>query len=444
MNNFSQLGISKKIITRLNKQGITYPTPVQAKSIPKILEGRDIVAQAQTGTGKTLAFVLPILENINPKNPYIEALIVTPTRELAIQITAEINKLITDLDTNVLAVYGGQDVDKQINQLQNRISIVVATPGRMLDHLRRGTIDLSKVKRFVLDEADEMLHMGFLPDIEEIIKHLNRKRQTMLFSATIPQEILSLSKRYTINPINLSIEGNSITLDSIKQIAVPTSDRGKFGILCTLLDEQSPFLAIVFCRTKRRASALNEKLKAHKYVSDELHGDLSQAKRERVIKNFKDAKLVILVATDVAARGLDVEGVTHIFNYDIPSDAESYIHRIGRTARAGNEGHAITFFTPKDRKILDTIERGIKSPLQQVEVIPSKEHAAEADRFSSTLLDEPSTRNKEGSRENPRAKRRKFDPNSKTKAKDFSRSKSRKTGKRKEGNKNKSRRRRDS
>ena len=411
MDNFLQLGISSKITKQLEKQGISSPTPVQTKSIPKIIEGRDLIAQAQTGTGKTLAFVLPILENINPKNPYIEALIITPTRELAIQITKEINNLLTSKDANVLAVYGGQDVDRQIRNLKKQISIVVATPGRLLDHLERGTINLSRVKQFVLDEADEMLHMGFLPDIEKIIQHLNRKRQTMLFSATIPKEILSLSKRYTINPITLFIEGNNITLDKVKQIAVPTSDRGKFGILCTLLDEHSPFLAIVFCRTKRRASALNDKLKAQKYISDELHGDLSQAKRERVIKNFRNAKLVILVATDVAARGLDVEGVTHIFNYDIPADAESYIHRIGRTARAGDYGHAITLFTPKDRKYLDAIERGIKASIQQVIVTPTEKHSAEADKISPLLMKESSP----GKHENRKAhtRTRKFDQKSK-------------------------------
>ncbi|SMB81148.1 ATP-dependent RNA helicase DeaD [Desulfonispora thiosulfatigenes DSM 11270] len=377
MNDFLQLGISTKITAKLKTYGITSPTPVQDEAIPKILAGHDIVAKAQTGTGKTLAFVLPILEKINTESPYIQALIVTPTRELAIQITAEIKKLISTINSNVLAVYGGQDVERQIKKLKGQTSVVVATPGRMLDHLRRGTIDLSKVKYFVLDEADEMLRMGFLPDVEEIINHLNIKRQTMLFSATMPKEILSLSKRYTVNPINIIIKSNNITLDNVVQLAAETSDRGKFGVLCTMLDKYSPYLTIVFCRTKRRTSALNEKLLAHGYDSDELHGDLSQAKRERVVKNFKDAKLVILVATDVAARGLDIEGVTHIFNYDIPADAESYIHRIGRTARAGNDGHAITFYTPKDRSYLDTIERGIKTQIKRINVTPKEEQTSE-------------------------------------------------------------------
>lgn len=353
------LGVRNELNEVLEKLGVKEPTPVQQQAIPILLEGKDIVAQAQTGTGKTFAFLLPILEKVNVNKPYVQALIVTPTRELAIQITAELKKLTPAVSANVLAAYGGQDVERQVKKLKGSIHIVVGTPGRILDHIRRGTINLSGVKMLVLDEADQMLHMGFLHDVEEIIKHTSDKRQTMLFSATIPGKIRTLARRYMKNAVDVQIDSKKITLDEIKQVVLTTTDREKQDRLFKLINQYKPYLAVVFCRTKRRASKLNEALLESGYLSDELHGDLSQAKREQVMKRFREAKIQILVATDVAARGLDVEGITHVFNYDIPQDAESYIHRIGRTGRAGEEGRAITLATSRDSFSLREIEKGI-------------------------------------------------------------------------------------
>ncbi|MGF7185876.1 ATP-dependent RNA helicase DeaD [Desulfitispora alkaliphila] len=357
--NFLSLGVRNELNEVLEKLGVKEPTPVQQQAIPILLEGKDIVAQAQTGTGKTFAFLLPILEKVNVNKPYVQALIVTPTRELAIQITAELKKLTPAVSANVLAAYGGQDVERQVKKLKGSIHIVVGTPGRILDHIRRGTINLSGVKMLVLDEADQMLHMGFLHDVEEIIKHTSDKRQTMLFSATIPGKIRTLARRYMKNAVDVQIDSKKITLDEIKQVVLTTTDREKQDRLFKLINQYKPYLAVVFCRTKRRASKLNEALLESGYLSDELHGDLSQAKREQVMKRFREAKIQILVATDVAARGLDVEGITHVFNYDIPQDAESYIHRIGRTGRAGEEGRAITLATSRDSFSLREIEKGI-------------------------------------------------------------------------------------
>lgn len=363
---FFALGVRREISDALKESGLKVPTPVQEQAIPVLLAGKDVIAQAQTGTGKTLAFVLPILEKIDTTKPYVQALIVTPTRELALQITQEVKKLASLVNANVLAAYGGQDVDQQIKKLKGSTHIVVATPGRLLDHLRRETVQLSGVNMLVLDEADQMLHMGFLPDVEEIIMQTSQKRQTMLFSATMPGPIRTLAERYMMKPEDIRVaQSKRITLDEIKQVVFETTDRDKQDTLFRMINEYQPYLAIVFCRTKRRASALNSALKEKGYDSDELHGDLSQAKREQVMKRFKNAKLQILVATDVAARGLDVEGVTHVFNYDIPQDVESYIHRIGRTGRAGQTGMAITFATPHNRVELQDIERGINISLEK-------------------------------------------------------------------------------
>ncbi len=362
MNRFFDLGIKKNLIELLKIQGITEPTPIQEKVIPLLLEGKDVIGQAQTGTGKTLAFLLPMLQRLDPDQREIQGLIVTPTRELALQITSEVKKIIDRLEyLNVLAVYGGQDVEKQVKKLKGPMHMVICTPGRLIDHISRGTIDISKTSMLVLDEADQMLHMGFLPEVERIISSTPKKRQSMLFSATMPKQVQKLAKGYMTNPITVEVKGSNITLEEIEQRVIEVTDRTKQATLFKLLDEYRPFLAMIFCRTKRRASTLNSALIQNGYNSDELHGDLSQGKREQVMAKFRDAKIQFLVATDVAARGLDIEGVTHVFNYDIPHDVESYIHRIGRTGRAGDRGIAITLVAPKDRQDLDIIERGINS-----------------------------------------------------------------------------------
>ncbi len=364
---FKQLGINSEMEESLKKNGILIPTPIQLQAIPALLEGRDVIAQAQTGTGKTLAFLLPILEKIDPNKKAIQALIITPTRELAIQITAEAKKLSGVKGINQLSVYGGQDVEQQIRKLKNGVHLVIGTPGRIIDHLKRETINFGKLDMLVLDEADQMLHMGFLGDIEAIVRQTPKRRQTMLFSATIRQDIKQLAGQYMRDPKSIAVESKTVTLETVEQIVVETTDRGKQDALFEALDKYNPFLAIIFCRTKRRVKMLNDALQKKGYNSDEIHGDLSQAKRERAMKNFKNAKLQYLVATDVAARGIDVVGITHIFNYDIPEDAESYIHRIGRTARAGKTGVAVTFVTPNNVEELNTIERKIKMNIKKNE-----------------------------------------------------------------------------
>lgn len=360
-NAFSKLGISNGLETILNNNGITEPTPIQEKSIPDIVKGRDVIAQAQTGTGKTLAFLLPMMDKIDSNKEFLQGLIITPTRELAIQITQVAKMLAPARNIQILAAYGGQDVEQQVHKLKKGIHLVIATPGRLLDHIRRENIEVGRIRVIVLDEADEMLNMGFMEDIESIVNRTPKARQTMLFSATISNEIRKLGTRFMRDPLQIEIEGKNVTLDEIKQEIVETSEKGKLDTLCKLIDDFNPYLAIVFCRTKHKVSEVNLALLQKGYNSDELHGDLTQGKRERVMKDFRTAKLQILVATDIAARGIDVEGITHVINYDIPEDVDSYIHRIGRTGRIGHLGMAVTLVTPRDQDNLAMIDRKIKA-----------------------------------------------------------------------------------
>lgn len=370
---FNELGINKEVVEVLNNIGIKVPTPVQEKAIPELIKGKDIIAQAQTGTGKTLAFLLPLIQSIDIEKDCVQGLIITPTRELALQITDVAKRLTEAKDFKILAAYGGQDVERQLNRLKSGIHLVIATPGRLLDHIRRDNIDLGKLSILVLDEADEILKMGFLDDIEVIISRTPNTRQTMLFSATIPNEVRSLGKRFMKNPTLIEIESKNVTLDEISQVIIETTDTNKFDTLCKIIDEQRPYIVIIFCRTKQRVIELNNNLLAKGYNSDELHGDLSQGKRERVMKKLRDLKLQILVATDIASRGIDLEGVTHVINYDIPRDVDSYIHRIGRTGRIGNTGIAITLVTPREQDDLALIERKIKLKLKSKSMIEKGE-----------------------------------------------------------------------
>lgn len=377
MNEFKELGIDQQYIQALEGQSITEPTPIQKETIPLLMAGKDVIGQAQTGTGKTLAFLLPMLHSIDSNKDTIQSLIVTPTRELAIQVTAELQQLLaaTEEDINVLAVYGGQDVEKQIHRLKNKaIHVVIGTPGRILDHVRRGTIEFIDVSFLVLDEADQMLHIGFFDEVESIIRETPFTRQTALFSATMSKDIRKIGKRYMKSPSNVEIRTKERIVEEIRQEVVETTDRKKLDALSKVIKEEQPFLGIIFCRTKRRVSKLYGELKARGFLVDELHGDLSQAKREGVMKRFREVKLQYLIATDVAARGLDIDGVTHVFNYDIPQDVESYIHRIGRTGRAGKDGLAITFVALKDKQDLQTIEKGLglNLPRRIVEVALSQ------------------------------------------------------------------------
>jgi len=379
MNKFSKLGLSEELTEYLTELGINEPTPIQEQAIPIVFEGKDLIGQAQTGTGKTFAFLFPILEKINLELPHTQALVVAPTRELAIQITAEARRIVSE-DFGVLAVYGGQDVEQQARKLKGGAHLIIATPGRLLDHLRRGTINLGKIDFLVLDEADQMLHIGFLHEVEDIINQTPPSRQTLLFSATMPEQIQSLAKRYMKKPEIIRIKAKRITLDEIEQVVYETTDRGKFNALLNQLKETEPFLAIIFCRTKRRANKLNEQLKGKGLLSEELHGDLTQGKREKVMKLFREAKIQYLVATDVAARGIDVEGVTHVFNYDIPMDTESYVHRIGRTGRAGETGIAITFITQKDFHEMRSIEKELNLKIKHINLVEKDDSRQRTDR----------------------------------------------------------------
>ena len=377
-NGFTNLNISKELIQILSNNRINEPTPIQHQAIPVLLEGKDAIALAQTGTGKTLAFLLPIMQKINPSENYVQALIISPTRELALQITKVAEMLSQAGGINILAAYGGQDFNQQKKKLKNSVHIVIGTPGRLLDHIKRKSVNFTRIKTLVLDEADQMLDMGFQRDVEQIIHHTARNKQTVLFSATMPSGIAALAEKYLSSPSRIHAPGKKITLENIRQIAVETTDKNKQRMLCSMIDEHKPFMAIIFCRTKRRAQSINEMLNIKNYKSSELHGNLSQAQREKSMKAFRETKVQFLVATDIAARGIDVKGITHIFNFDMPANAESYIHRIGRTGRAGNEGTAITFFTPSDRRELSSIEKGIKSA---IDIIPDKnisrlQHAA--------------------------------------------------------------------
>ncbi len=378
------MGISEMLVEKLKESGIETPTPIQEQAIPYVMKGNDIIAQAQTGTGKTFAFILPILEHLDPDAAHVQALIVTPTRELALQITNEFKKLINDLpEIDVLAVYGGQDVDKQLKKLKKNVQIVVSTPGRLLDHIRRGTVNLSEISSLVLDEADQMLHIGFLNEVEEIIDQTPASRQTMLFSATMPPEIRTLARKHMRDPKYIQVEKTQGPAQTVNQLAIHTVDRAKQATLIGLIETHRPFLAVIFCRTKRRVSKLYEALRSNGFKCDELHGDLSQAKREQVMNRFRDAEVQLLVATDVAARGLDVEGVTHVYNYDIPLDPESYIHRIGRTGRAGMTGMAITLYSSKDRPLLDLIEKELNLSIEKQNLGNMEKNDHESERHSN-------------------------------------------------------------
>lgn len=373
INNFKELGIKQELIDLLSNNGIKTPTPIQEKTIGKIIGGKDIIGEAQTGTGKTLAFLLPMIQGIDVEKKQIQGLIMAPTRELAIQTTEEAKKLSGPFGINILAIYGGQDVFKQLRKLENGVHLVIGTPGRILDHIRRDSINLGYTRFFVLDEADVMLNMGFLNDIEDILSKTPKRRQTMLFSATIPKGLRNLAKKYMKDVETVRIETTNVILDEIKQVVIKTTDRGKEEALINIIKEENPFMAIIFCRTKRRVKTLNIHLQEAGFITDEIHGDLSQSKRERVMKSFRKMEIPLLVATDVAARGLDVEGITHIFNYDIPEDPDSYIHRIGRTGRAGEKGKAYTFVTPKNEEDLTSIEKKINTTLKSKDMKKNKD-----------------------------------------------------------------------
>lgn len=354
---FSELGLSNKLLKAIQRSGYEEATPIQEQTIPMVLAGKDVIGQAQTGTGKTAAFGLPTIEHVDVENPAIQALIISPTRELAIQTEEELFRLGKEKRVKVQVVYGGADIRRQIRSLEKNPQILVGTPGRLRDHLRRGTVDLSGVQTLVLDEADEMLNMGFLEDIEDIIKQTPSERQTLLFSATMPPEIKRIGVQFMHDPQTVKIKAKELTTDLVDQYYVRAKDYEKFDIMTRMIDVQDPDLTIVFGRTKRRVDELSRGLIARGYNAAGIHGDLTQDRRSKIMRRFKEGHLDILVATDVAARGLDISGVTHVYNYDIPSDPDSYVHRIGRTGRAGHHGASLTFVTPNEMNYLHEIEK---------------------------------------------------------------------------------------
>lgn len=361
MKLFEELSVSQPLCDALKKIGIREATPVQEQAIPALRNGRDTIVQAQTGTGKTLAFLLPLYDKIKTQADNVQTLIITPTRELTIQISRVAAILDKATGVRSLAIYGGQDIERQKHKLGRDPHVIIGTPGRILDHLRRRTLNFSTTNKIVLDEADEMLHRGFIEDVETILSTMAKDRQIMLFSATMPDRIKSLAHRYMVQVQHIEIKAEHVTLDTIKQRVVDTMEASKLDKLCELINEEQPYLAMVFCSTRTRVSQVAMTLAKRGYLADELHGELSQLQRTNVLKKFRQAKLQILVTTDIAARGLDIEGVTHVFNYDIPQDTESYIHRIGRTGRAGQQGVAITFVNARQYNMLRKIEAGIKN-----------------------------------------------------------------------------------
>lgn len=376
MSTFYEFGLSNEVVRATASMGFEETTPVQEMAIPIAMSGKDIIGQAQTGTGKTAAFGIPMVEKCVPEEGAIQGLVITPTRELAIQVAEEINTIGQYKKIRALPVYGGQDMERQIRALKNNPQIVVATPGRLMDHMRRKLIRLQQLVVLVLDEADEMLNMGFREDIESILSHVPDSRQTMLFSATIPRSILELARRFMNNPEFIAIKAKEVTVPNTEQYYFQVHEKQKFDALCRLLDIHSPDAAIIFARTKRRVDELLDALIKRGYLAEAIHGDLTQARRDSVMGKFRDGRTEILVATDVAARGLDIGGVTHVYNYDIPQDPDNYVHRIGRTGRLGKPGIAATFVSHRELGHLELIERAIKKKIT-LKTVPTISEAIE-------------------------------------------------------------------
>jgi ATP-dependent RNA helicase DeaD len=356
---FNQFGLGETLLKAIADVGYETPSPIQQKTIPLLLGGRDVVGQAQTGTGKTAAFALPILERLEPAGRGVQALVLTPTRELAIQVAEAFHTYAKHMgNVRVLPVYGGQPIGQQLRRLQGGVQVVVGTPGRVMDHLRRETLDLAALKFVVLDEADEMLRMGFIEDVEWILEHTPPERQTALFSATMPREVRRIAERHLRNPAAVEIEHKTMTVPTVEQRYVNLSEGQKPDVLTRLLEAEAGAgeAALIFARTKMGAAELTEKLQARGYAAEAMHGDMSQSQREAVVRRMRGGQVEIVVATDVAARGLDVERIGLVINYDMPNDVESYVHRIGRTGRAGRAGRAVLFVTPRQQRMKREVE----------------------------------------------------------------------------------------
>lgn len=361
---FEELQLDDRIIRAITEMGFEEASPIQAQAIPVVLEGRDMIGQAQTGTGKTAAFGLPLLQKVDPKVKKLQAVVLLPTRELAIQVAEELRRFAKFMHgIKVLPVYGGQDIVRQIRALKDGTQIVVGTPGRVMDHMRRKTVKMDHVHTVVLDEADEMLNMGFLEDMETILSQLPEERQTLMFSATMPQAIADIAKKFQKDPVTVRVIKKELTVPKVTQYYYEVKPKNKVEVMCRLLDMYSPKLSIVFCNTKRQVDELVQALQGRGYFAEGLHGDLKQVQRDRVMESFRNGRTDILIATDVAARGIDVGNVEAVFNYDIPQDDEYYVHRIGRTGRAGREGKAFSLVVGKEVYKLRDIQRYCKTKI---------------------------------------------------------------------------------
>lgn len=372
---FASLGLGPEALRAVAELGFEVPTPIQEQTIAVLLEGRDLIAQAPTGTGKTAAYGLPIVDRLDEDELHPQALVVVPTRELAIQVSEALHALGKYREIVTLPIYGGQPYDRQFHALSRGVQVVVGTPGRLLDHLRRGTLNLSTVRTVVLDEADEMLNMGFIEDIEAILSEAPPDRETVLFSATIPPRVAQLAERYLRDPVQVSVAIREAAAPSVRQVYYEVSNYAKPEALARVLDHEQPESAMVFVRTRRDADEVAEKLSGLGYLAQAIHGDLSQAQRERVLSRFRKGHTQLLVATDVAARGLDIPEVSHVINYSLPEDPQIYVHRIGRTGRAGRSGEALTLVTPRERRHLRLIEQATRSRLQRMQ-LPTPEDIA--------------------------------------------------------------------
>lgn len=361
---FNELNLSKEILRAIEEMGFEEATPIQSQTIPLILEGKDIIGQAQTGTGKTCAFGIPAVEKTEPHANTVQTLVLCPTRELAIQTSEELKNVAKyKRGIQILPIYGGQSIDRQLLGLKKRPQIIIGTPGRIMDHLRRNTLKLSHLKMVVLDEADEMLNMGFRDDIDTILAEVPKDRQTIFFSATMPKDILDLTTKYQKKPVHIKISHKELTVPSIEQYYLEVREAHKFDVLTRLIDANNIKLALVFCNTKMRTDMVATKLQSSGYAAEALHGDMKQAQRDKVMSRFREGNIEILIATDVAARGIDVNNIEAVFNYDLPSDEEYYVHRIGRTGRAGKTGKAYSFVFGRDLFKLKEIQRYTKSKI---------------------------------------------------------------------------------
>jgi len=383
---FTDLELSAEVLESINDLGYEEPTPIQAHAIPPMLQGRDIIAQAQTGTGKTAAFSIPLVQRLDPASRLVQAVVIVPTRELAVQVAEAVHSLGRGRHIGVVPIYGGQPYDRQLRALRAGVQVVVGTPGRMMDHIRRGALNLENVRTAILDEADEMLDMGFLEDIEFILEKIPAERQVALFSATIPARIADLARKYLRDPERITIAQETRTAPQTRQFWYQTPYRGKLDVLTSILDYEAPQSAIVFCRTRREVDTLAEALEARGYTTAAIHGDISQAQREQQLRAFRDNRAEILVATDVAARGLDIPDVSHVINYDIPDDTDAYIHRVGRTGRMGREGEAITLVTPREVRLLRLIEQQTRKKMKPLRLPTPEDIAARRlESFTSSL-----------------------------------------------------------